>query len=182
MPRIQPADPVNVCTVPYIPMNAMTWRKRETNSRAEEMAKKRNVAKAAEAEPAARRPPKRVAAAPAAAETTVQPPASKRQRLQAGRGGRSRADGDAAKPTSWPELVESESFQSEVAKLVNRAVFSEYLDHVSKSDLQKHNLILANLEAFAALLPEQEEQEEQEEQRRQRRRWQRWWQERDRRE
>ena len=146
------------------------------------MAKKRNVAKAAEAEPAARRPPKRVAAAPVAAETTVQPPASKRQRLQAGRGGRSRADGDAAKPTSWPELVESESFQSEVAKLVNRAVFSEYLDHVSKSDLQKHNLILANLEAFAALLPEQEEQEEQEEQRRQRRRWQRWWQERDRRE
>ena len=136
-------------------MNAMTWRKRETNSRAEEMAKKRNVAKAAEAGPAARRPPKRVAAAPAAAETTVQPPASKRQRSQAGRGGRSRAD--AAKPTSWPELVESESFQSEVAKLVNRAVFSEYLDHVSKSDLQKHNLIRANLEAFAALLPEQEE-------------------------
>ena len=76
---------------------------------------------------------------------------------QAGRGGRRRSRADAAKPTSWPELVESESFQSEVAKLVNLAVFSEYLDHVSKSDLQKHNLIRANLEAFAALLPEQEE-------------------------
>ena len=115
------------------------------------MASKRKAANATKAAPATRRPAKKAAAPPVSAEGDVQPPAAKRQRLEAGHKGRSRSD--AAKPTTWPELADSESFQSELVNIHSRTSLSVFLERTRESDVQKYNLINANLEAFSAMLP-----------------------------
>ena len=126
----------------------MTWRN-ELSSRA--MLPKRKAASAAPAAPAVRRPTKKAAPPPAAAEAAAQPPPAKRQRSQAGRGGRGRLDG--AQPTSWLELADCEQFQTEVAAITDSAALRVFLQHLQETDPQKHRLIQANPMAFTAMLP-----------------------------
>ena len=72
-------------------------------------------------------------------------------RQEPGHKGRSRSD--AAKPTTWPELADSESFQGELVNIHSRTSLSVFLERTRESDVQKYNLINANLEAFSAMLP-----------------------------
>ena len=115
------------------------------------MPPKRKATSAASAAPAVRQPTKKAAPPPAAAEAAAQPPPAKRQRSQAGRGGRGRSD--AAQPTSWLELDDCEQFQTEVAAITDSAALHVFLQHLRETDPQKHRLIEANPMAFAAMLP-----------------------------
>ena len=107
--------------------------------------------KAASAAPTVRRLAKKVAPPPAAVEATAQPPPAKRQRSQAGRGGRGRSD--AAQPTSWLELADCEQFQTEVAEITDNEALRTFLQHLQETDPHKHRLSISNPEHFAAMLP-----------------------------